>query len=35
MRDKRIYYSCEEKKHIARNCLKSSKKTQVNVVENF
>jgi len=34
-RDKRICYNCEEKKYIARDCSKSSKKTQINAVENF
>ena len=34
VRDKRIYYNCKKKKYIARNCLKSFKKTQVNAIEN-
>jgi len=34
-RDKYICYNCEKKKYIARNCFKSSKKTQINAVENF
>jgi len=33
--NKRICYNCEKKKHIARNCFKSSKKTQVNIIKNF
>jgi len=33
-RDKRICYNCEKKRHIARNCSKSPKKTQINAVEN-
>jgi len=33
--NKRIYYNCEKKKHIAKNCLKFSKKKQVNIIENF
>jgi len=35
VQDKRIYYNCEKKKHIARNCFKSFKKTQVNIIESF
>jgi len=35
VRNKRIYYNCEKKKHIARDYFKSSKKTQVNVIEDF
>ncbi len=35
VRNKRIYYNCEKKKYIARDCLKSSKKTQVNIVKSF
>jgi len=34
VQDKRIYYNCEKKKYIARNCLKSFKKTQMNAIEN-
>jgi hypothetical protein len=33
--NKCIYYNCEKKIYIVRNCLKSFKKTQVNIIENF